>query len=66
MLTPPATQLSPWLPGYWITQTGYALTQVDISNGVKDNQRFEDMTAAVKETKRIIQRVMANEYPRRG
>jgi hypothetical protein len=50
--------LSPWLPGYWITQTGYALTQVDISNGTKDEERFEAMKEAVKETKRIMERVM--------
>lgn len=59
MLRPPTTTLTPWLPDYWITQTGYALTQVDISNGTKDEERFEAMKEAVKETKRIMERVMA-------
>lgn len=58
MLTPPATSLTPWRPGYWITQTGYALTQVDMSNGVKDDKRFNDMQNAVNETKRILEKVM--------
>ena len=58
MLQPPVSDLTPWLPGHWITQTGYALNEIDLSNGVKDDRRFCMMLDAVNQTKCILETVM--------
>ena len=58
MLQPPVSDLAPWRPGHWITQTGYALNEIDLSNGVKDDKRFCCMLASVNATKRILEKVM--------
>lgn len=58
MLQPPVTDLAPWCPGHWITGTGYALNEIDLSNGVKDDRRFCAMLDAVNETKRVLEKVM--------
>ena len=36
MIAPPTTHLTPWRPGHWITQTGYALTPADLRVGSKN------------------------------
>ncbi len=59
MLQPPVSDLAPWRPGHWITQTGYALNEIDLSNGVKDDRRFCHMLDSVNATKRILEKVMA-------
>jgi hypothetical protein len=58
MLQPPVSDLTPWRPGHWITQTGYALNEIDLSNGVKDDRRFCSMLDAVNQTKWIMEKVM--------
>ena len=59
MLQPPVSDLAPWRPGHWITQTGYALNEIDLSNGVKDDRRFCSMLDAVNSTDRVLKKVMA-------
>lgn len=58
MLQPPVSDLAPWRPGHWITQTGYALNEKDVDVGVKDDRRCASMRSAVTETHKIIARVM--------
>lgn len=58
MLQPPVSDLTPWLPGHWITQTGYALNERDVEVGTKDNQRAAVMLKAVKDTDAVIRKVM--------
>lgn len=59
MLQPPVTDLAPWRPGHWITQTGYALNEIDLSNGVKDDKRCVDMQTAVSIVDIVMKRVMS-------
>lgn len=60
MLQPPVSDLAPWRPGYWITQTGYALNEGDVKIGNQRNPRHgENMISAAVETKRLIERVMS-------
>ena len=57
MLQPPVSDLTPWLPGHWITQTGYALNEDDVVVGVKkDKKRQIDMIVSVREVDSIIQK----------
>jgi len=58
MLKPPVSDLTPWLPGHWITQTGYALNGKDIDAGVKDNQRCRDMQITTFIVDSVMQEVM--------
>lgn len=58
MLQPPVSDLTPWLPGHWITQTGYALNERDVEVGVKDDRRCVDMQTTVSVVDSIIQKVM--------
>lgn len=59
MLQPPVSDLAPWRPGHWITQTGYALNEKDVDVGVKDDRRCVDMQTTVFEVDLIIERVMS-------
>ena len=59
MLQPPVSDLAPWRPGHWITQTGYALNEIDVCAGVKEAKRQMDMHATIYETDLIIERVMS-------
>jgi hypothetical protein len=57
MLQPPVSDLAPWRPGHWITQTGYALNEDDVVIGVKkDKKRQIDMIVSVREVDSIIQK----------
>lgn len=59
MLQPPVSDLTPWLPGHWITQTGYALNERDLMVGLRDNPIDRmDKQAAVYEVDLIIAKVM--------
>ena len=58
MVLPPVSDLTPWLPGHWITQTGYALNERDVEVGTKDNQRAAVMLQAVMDTDTVIRKVM--------
>ena len=59
MLQPPVSDLAPWRPGHWITQTGYALTPADVAAGTKQgSKRRADMYDAMKETTQIMEKVM--------
>jgi len=60
MLQPPVSDLAPWRPGHWITQTGYALNEKDLIVGTKRvPERRMDMQASVFEVDLIIERVMS-------
>ena len=57
MLQPPVSDLAPWRPGRWITQTGYALNEDDVVVGVKkDKKRQIDMIVSVREVDSMIQK----------
>lgn len=57
MLQPPVSDLAPWRPGHWITQTGYALNEDDVVVGVKkDKKRQIDMIVSVREVDSMIQK----------
>ena len=59
MLQPPVSDLTPWLPGHWITQTGYALNERDLMAGLPDNPIDRmDKQAAVYEVDLIIAKVI--------
>ena len=59
MLQPPVSDLAPWRPGHWITQTGYALNDQDVLIGVKEMPKKRiDMQLSVIETDRILEKVM--------
>lgn len=58
MLQPPVTDLTTWLPGHWITQTGYALNERDVEVGVKDDRRCVDMQTTVSVVDSIMEKVM--------
>ena len=58
MLQPPVSDLTPWLPGHWITQTGYALNEKDVEVGVKDDRRCVDMQTTVSVVDSIVEKVM--------
>jgi len=59
MLKPPVSDLTPWLPGHWITQTGYALNETDLIVGTKNNPKGRmDMQACMSEVDRIMEKVM--------
>jgi hypothetical protein len=59
MLQPPVSDLTPWLPGHWITQTGYALNERDLMVGLRDNPIDRmDKQAAVYEVDLIIAKVI--------
>jgi hypothetical protein len=58
MLQPPVSDLTPWLPGHWITQTGYALNERDVEVGVKDDRRCVDMQTTVSVVDSIVEKVM--------
>jgi hypothetical protein len=58
MLQPPVSDLTPWLPGHWITQTGYALNEKDVDVGVKDDRRCVDMQTTVSVVDSIMEKVM--------
>lgn len=58
MLQPPVTDLAPWRPGHWITQTGYALNESDVQVGVKDDRRCVDMLTAMSEVDSLMKKVM--------
>lgn len=59
MLKPPVSDLTPWLPGHWITQTGYALNERDLMVGLRDNPIDRmDKQAAVYEVDLIIAKVI--------
>jgi hypothetical protein len=58
MLQPPVSDLTPWLPGHWITQTGYALNEWDVEVGVKDDRRCVDMQTTVSVVDSIMEKVM--------
>lgn len=59
MLQPPVSDLAPWRPGHWITQTGYALNESDVEVGVKDDQRCVDMQTTVSVVDTIMEKVMS-------
>lgn len=60
MLQPPVTDLAPWRPGHWITQTGYALNEKDLIAGLRNNPVDRmDKQAAVFEVDLILDKVMA-------
>jgi hypothetical protein len=57
MLQPPVTDLAPWRPGHWITQTGYALNEDDVVVGVKkDKKRQIDMIVSVRKVDSMIRK----------
>lgn len=59
MLQPPVSDLTPWLPGHWITQTGYALNERDLIVGLRDNPIDRmDKQSAVFEVDLILEKVM--------
>jgi len=59
MLQPPVSDLTPWLPGHWITQTGYALNERDLTVGLRDSPIDRmDKQAAVYEVDLIMEKVM--------
>lgn len=58
MLQPPVTDLAPWRPGHWITQTGYALNDADVEVGVKDDRRCVDMQTTVSVVDTLMEKVM--------
>jgi hypothetical protein len=63
MIKPPLTDMSPWVPGYWITQSGYALSKRDLLDSRHAQDLPTDNTApmyrAAKYTHVIIDRIMA-------
>lgn len=58
MLQPPVSDLAPWRHGHWITQTGYALNELDVEVGVKDDRRCVDMQTSVSVVDSIMEKVM--------
>jgi len=59
MLQPPVSDLTPWLPGHWITQTGYALNERDVEVGTRNSPvRHIHMQDAVLEVDLIIEKVI--------
>lgn len=59
MFQPPVSDLSPWLPNHWITQTGYALNERDLIVGLRDNPIDRmDKQSAVFEVDLIMEKVM--------
>lgn len=59
MLQPPVSDLAPWRPGHWITQTGYALNETDLIAGLRDNPADRmDKQSSVFAVDLIIERVM--------
>lgn len=58
MLQPPVSDLAPWCPGHWITQTGYALDESDVEVGVKDDRCCVDMLTAMSEVDSLMEKVM--------
>jgi len=60
MLQPPVSDLAPWCPGHWITQTGYALNEKDLIVGLRNNPADRmDKQSSVFEVDLIIERVMS-------
>ena len=63
MIKPPLSDMSPWVPGYWITQSGYALSKRDLLDYRNINNMPVDKTTplyrAAKYTHVIIDRIMA-------
>jgi hypothetical protein len=59
MLQPPVSDLTPWRPGHWITQTGYALDAQDVIASTKDLplKRVQMLLASVT-TDKIMEKVM--------
>ena len=59
MLQPPVSDLAPWRPGHWITQTGYALNEKDLIVGLRNNPVDRmDKQAAVFEVDLILDKAM--------
>lgn len=59
MVPPPISPLTPWLPGHWITQTGYALNENDLIAGTKNvPEQCMDMRSSVSEVGLIMEKVM--------
>lgn len=59
MLQPPVSDLTPWLPGHWITQTGYALNERDLTVALRNDPVDRmDKQAAVFEVDLIIAEVI--------
>lgn len=58
MLQPPVSDLAPWRPGHWITQTGYALNESDVEVGVKDDRRCVDMQTTVSVVDTVMEKVI--------
>lgn len=62
MLQPPVSDLAPWRPGHWITQTGYALDAQDVVAGTKDLPlKRVQMLLASATTEKILARIMAHD-----
>lgn len=60
MITPPATELSAWRPNHWITETGYALNEMDVTAGCQRNlPRAVRMLKAAKTVTDVLREVMA-------
>lgn len=60
MLQPPVSDLAPWRPGHWITQTGYGLNDQDVLIGVREMPKKRIyMQLSVIETDLIIKKVMS-------
>lgn len=60
MFTPPVSDLVPWRPGHWITDSGYALNEKDLIVGLRNNPVDRmDKQAAVFEVDLILDKVMA-------
>lgn len=58
MLQPPVSDLAPWRPGHWITESGYGLNEGDLEVGVKDDKRCVDMQTTVSVVDSVIEKVM--------
>lgn len=60
MHVPPVTRMAKWRPNHWITESGYALNELDVSLGNQRNiAHAVRMMNAAKTATDIIREVMA-------
>ncbi|WP_443696410.1 hypothetical protein [Pseudomonas sp.] len=58
MIAPPTTHLTPWRPGHWITQTGYALTPADLRVGSKNPDGCRKQLEALDTVERFLTKMV--------
>jgi hypothetical protein len=60
MLVPPVSDLTPWMPDHWITESGYALNSDDVAVGNRnDPGHGAKMLKAVIGTQEAIESICA-------